>query len=91
MLVKTQVKAIKEETSYGHLTLSSQTFPFVKDLKIGDSKECIITVKIKGLREADRWEIQDKQAKPKDIMASVTITKIEMHKPKKDDKKKVGY
>ena len=91
MKIENKIKAVKEEKSYGHLTLNSSEFPFVKDLSIGDIKQCVITTRVKELREASKWEISDKMAKPGDIFVSVTITDISMHKPVKGDKKGGEY
>lgn len=91
MELKSKVTAVKEEKSYGHLTLNSGQFPFVNDLKIGEEKECMIKVKVKGLRQADKWEISNKEAKQGDIFASVNITGITMHKPAKAKGKEGEY
>lgn len=84
MKLSSQVKAVKEEKSYGHLTLNSADHPEVLDCKIGETKELTITVKVKGLRQPDRWEISEKQMKPKDVVANVIITDI---KHKSSEKK----
>jgi hypothetical protein len=83
MQLENKVKAVKEEKSYGNLQLSSATHPFVKDLKLGEATEITITVKVTSLRQPDRWEISDKQAKPTDVHASVNVTNIKPHKPAK--------
>lgn len=96
-VLKNQIAAVKEEKSYGTLRLSSKDYPEVSEMTIGDVKECTITTKVTALRKADRWEIQDKQAKVGDIFASVEITKIVMkdpkpaHKGKKTGDKKTSY
>jgi len=91
MKIPSKVQAVKEVKSYGHLTLNSKDYPEIAEASVGDMKECIITSEITALRKPDRWEISQKTYKPTDIIASVEIRKIEMHKPKKDDKKKTGY
>ncbi len=91
MKLESKVTAIKEEKSYGTLHLSSPKFPFVKELKIGDIKECIIKTKVTSLRAADNWEIANKEAKVGDISVSVIITDITMHKPTGSKEKGMKY
>ena len=78
--------APKEEKSYGRLNLNSREHPFVKDLKLGVETECCITIKVKGMREADRWEISEGTSKPGDINVELSIVKIE-HKVNKSKEK----
>lgn len=84
MKLESKVKAVKEEKSYGHLTLNSADHPEVAECKIGEEKELTIKIRVKGLRQPDRWEIQDKQMKPKDVVANVIITDIK-HKSAKSE------
>jgi len=86
MELKSKVSAVKEQKSYGHISLYSKDFPFVKDLKIGTDAEFEIKVKVKGLRTPDQWEVSSEKMNPKDIIASVVILKVE-HKGKMDDDK----
>jgi len=84
MKLSSKVTAVKEEKSYGHLTLNSSDHPEVLDCKIGETKELTITVKVKGLRQPDNWQISEQGMKPKDVIAEVIITGIS-HKPKKKE------
>jgi hypothetical protein len=86
MELKSKVSAVKKEKSYGHLSLNSKELPFVKNLKIGESAEFEIKVKIKGLRTPDQWEVSNEKINPKDIIASVEITGVEHKGDMKDDK-----
>lgn len=78
MKIEPKIKVVvPEEKSYGSLTLNSKEHPFVKDLKLGVETECYITVKVKGMRVADRWEISEGLSKPGEIRVELLIAKIE--------------
>jgi hypothetical protein len=78
--------APKEEKSYGHLNLNSATAPFVKDCKIGEEKEVTIKIRVKGLRQPDRWEVSEEKMKPTDVIASVNVIGISHKSSKKKEK-----
>ena len=82
MKLPNKVKAVKEEKSYGHLTLNSSNFPFVKDCTIGEVKELTIKLKVKELRAPSKWDISEGGMKPNDVIIGGSIVGIE-HKPEK--------
>ena len=88
MKLESKVKAVKQEKSFGHLNLNSSTHEFIKSCKIGEEKELTIKVKVKGLRQPDRWEISEEKMKPTDVIASVNIVEIKSHKPPKEGESK---
>ena len=78
--------APKEEKSYGHLNLNSATHTFIKDCKIGEEKEITIKIRVKGLRQPDRWEISEEKMKPTDVIANVNIIDISHKSSDKKEK-----
>lgn len=86
MKLANKVQQVKPEKSFGHLTINSKDFAFVKDLKIGSEAEFEINVKIKGLRAPDNWDISEQGMKPGDIIAEVMIKNIS-HKPEMEEEK----
>lgn len=67
MQLKSKVKAVKPEKSYGHVSLSSKDFPFVKDAKLGTTIKVEVELKVDSLRAPDRWEITENNMKPTDV------------------------
>ena len=86
MKLKSKVTAVKKEKSYGSLSLNSSDYPEISKCSVGDIKEFDITVKVKGLRQPDMWEVSEENAKPTDVIANVIITSIK-HKSSKEGAK----
>ena len=76
MLVKNQVKAVKEVKSFGRINVNSKDVPGVKDLTIGQKVTITIDVEITGLRKPDRWEISNKEILPTDVKVDMEIRKV---------------
>lgn len=86
MKLDSKIKVVpKPKKSFGTLHLNSQDYPELKNMSIGDVKDCTITSEVVALRKPDHWDISEKGMKPGDVIATVEIRKINM--PKKAHKK----
>lgn len=78
MKIESKIKAVKPmPKSYGHIGISSKDVPEVKNAKLTDEHQFLITVSVRALRAPDKWEISEGYKKPGEITLDGDITKIE--------------